>query len=309
MKNLLILLLLFTGVVSAQTKKQQSEDLSITPLVEGTLLLPKAEEKPPLAIIIGGSGPTDRDGNQQMLVNNSLRFLAEGLYNKNIATFRYDKRIVKQMKLGSIEEKNVRFDHFIDDAIAILDYFKKDPRFSKIFIIGHSQGSLVGMVAAKNKADGFISISGAGQGIDKVIIDQLGQQAPGLVNNATTAFAELRENGETDSYSPGLASIFRKEIQPFISTWMQYDPQVEIAKLNIPVLILNGDNDIQVQVSEAELLKEAKPDAQFEIIPKMNHIFKEVEGNALENSKTYNIHNLPVMPALIDSISNFIKKQ
>lgn len=308
MKYSFIIFLFLFGIVSSQNKKYPGEDLSITSLVDGTLLVPKTTEKPPLAILIGGSGPTDRNGNQQMMVNNSLRFLAEGLFQKNIATFRYDKRIVKQMKRGSVQEKNIRFDDFIDDAIDVLEYFKKDQGFSKIFIIGHSQGSLVGMVAAQRGADGFISIAGAGQEIDDVIIDQLANEAPGLVDNARTAFDDLRANGMAYNYSPGLASIFRKEIQPFIFTWMQYNPQEEISKLDMPILIINGDKDIQVQVSEAELLKDSKPEAEFKIIHHMNHIFKKIEGNTLENSKSYNIYNLPVMPELIDDISDFIKK-
>lgn len=308
MKYSFIIFLFFFGIVTSQNKEYQGEDLAITPLVDGTLLVPKTTGKLPLAIIIGGSGPTDRNGNQQMLVNNSLRFLAEGLYEKKIATFRYDKRIVKQMKQKTVQEKNIRFDDFIDDAIAVLEYFKKDQRFSKIFILGHSQGSLIGMIAAQNGADGFVSIAGVGQEIDDVIIDQLISQAPGLVENARTAFDDLRTNGVALDYSPGLASIFRKDIQPFIFTWMQYNPKEEIVKLNMPVLIINGDNDIQVQVSEAELLKDSKPDAAFKIISNMNHIFKEIEGkNSLENSKSYNIYNLPVMPELIDTISHFIK--
>lgn len=304
----LIFLLVFGIIATAQNKPYNSEDISITPLIDGTLLTPETNGKIPLAIIIGGSGPTDRNGNQQMVVNNSLKFLAEGLYKNGIATFRYDKRIVKQMKLRTVNEKNIRFDDFIDDAFAILKYFKKDQRFSKIYIIGHSQGSLVGMMAAQSGADGFVSIAGAGQEIDDVIVDQLAKQAPGLVDNARTSFDDLRANGVAYNYSPGLASIFRKDIQPFIYTWMQYDPKVEIAKLNIPVLIINGDKDTQVQVSEAELLKNAKPDAEYIIIPKMNHIFKEIEGNDLENSKSYNIYNLPVMPELVEVISSFIGK-
>lgn len=307
MKHTFLIFLFFGIIATAQNKKYNSEDLSITPLIDGTLQVPEANGKLPLAIIIGGSGPTDRNGNQQMVVNNSLKFLGEGLYENGIATFRYDKRIVKQMKNRTINEKNIRFDDFIDDAIAILEYFKKDEKFSKIYIVGHSQGSLVGMIAAQSDADGFVSIAGAGQEIDDVIIDQLAKQAPGLVDNARTSFDDLRANGVAYNYSPGLASIFRKEIQPFIYSWMQYDPKVEITKLNIPVLIINGDKDTQVQVSEAELLKNAKPDADYLIIPKMNHIFKEIEGNDLENSKSYNIYNIPVMPELINTVSDFIK--
>ena len=308
MKNLLIIFLFLFGIASAQNKKYNPEEINITPLIEGTLIVPQIDKKPALAIIIGDSGPTDRNGNQQMMENNSLKFLAEGLYANNIASFRYDKRLVKQMKLRSLNEKNIRFDHFNDDAVAILEHFKKDGRFSKIYIIGHGQGSLVGMVAAQNGADGFVSIAGAGQEIDDVIVAQLAEQAPGLVDNARTSFDDLRANGIAYNYSPRLASIFRKELQPFIFTWMQFDPQIEITKLNIPVLIINGDKDIQVQISEAELLKNAKPDSQYEIIENMNHVLKEIEGNDLENSKSYNIYNLPVAPKLITVISDFIKK-
>ena len=98
MKNILIIFLLLFGIASAQNKKYNSEELNITPLIEGTLIVPQTDEKPALAIIVGDSGPTDRNGNQQMMVNNSLKFLAEGLYENNIASFRYDKRLVKQSK-------------------------------------------------------------------------------------------------------------------------------------------------------------------------------------------------------------------
>lgn len=309
MKKFLLILISFLPLLSwSQPKKFNAEDLSITPLIDGTLLVPEEQGKMALAILIGGSGPTDRNGNQQMVVNNSLRFLAEGLYENGIATFRYDKRIVKQMKKRTIDERNIRFEDFIDDAIAVVDYFKNDPRFSKIVIVGHSQGSLVGMVAAQRGVDGFVSIAGTGQEIDDVIVDQLKNQAPGLADSARTAFDDLRANGVASNYSPGLASIFRKEIQPFILSWMQFDPKEELPKLQCPVLIINGDKDIQVQVSEADLLHQAKPEAEFKIISKMNHIFKEIEGNDLENSKSYNIYNLPVMPELIAVVSTFIKK-
>lgn len=307
MKPLSLLLLLFCFTTFAQDNFN-SEELSINPLIDGTLLVPQPDKVQPLAIIIGGSGPTDRDGNQQMMKNNSLRFLAEGLYQKDIATFRYDKRIIKQIKSGKVDENDIHFGDFIEDAEEVLKYFKEDQRFSKIYFIGHSQGSLIGMVAAQEGADGFISIAGAGQEIDDVIVDQLTQQAPGLAQNARDALDDIRATGVSHNYNPALASIFRKEVQPFIFSWMQYDPKEEIAKLKIPVLIINGDKDIQVAISEAEILHTAKPDAEYQIIPQMNHIFKQVEGNALENSKTYNQYDLPVMPQLVELIATFIKK-
>jgi hypothetical protein len=307
MKTKWIVIFFFcVGLVNAQSSKFISEDISISPLIDGSLLRPPSSEKLPLVIIIADSGPVDRNGNQQMMENNALRFLAEGLYASNIASYRYDKRIVKQMKKRILVEKDVRFDDFIQDAVEIINFFKKSDEFSKIYLIGHGEGSLIGLIAAREGADGFISIAGAGQSIDEVIVEQLAKQAPGLKDSALEAFDDLRVNGVAVNYSPGLASIFRKDLQPFIRSWMQYDPRAEISKLDIPVLIINGDKDLQVDVSEAELLREAKPDAQYHIIPTMNHIFKKIEGNDLENSKSYNQYNLPVMPELLESISSFI---
>jgi len=306
MKNILyILLFFFFGKAIAQTDNFTSEEIKINELIEGTLLLPDTE-RPPLVILIAGSGPTDRNGNQAMQKNNSLKFLAEGLYKENIATFRYDKRILKIMKMGKIDETKIDFDHFVEDARDILNFFKNDNRFGNIILLGHSQGSLVGILAAIDGADGLISLAGAGQAIDDVIVAQLEKQAPGLKDNARQSFDDLRVNGVAQNYSPGLASIFRPSIQPFIFSWMKYDPAKEVAKLDIPVLIINGDKDLQVHVSEAEILHAAKPDSKLKIIENMNHIFKEIKGNDLENQKSYNEYNRPVMPQLIEAIRDFI---
>lgn len=307
MKYILVTLLFVFNLSIGQTPQQDSKDISVSPFIDGTILVPKNIEKPPLAIIIGGSGPTDRNGNQQMMENNSLRYLAEGLYKNNIATFRYDKRIVKQMKDRTVNEASIRFDDFIEDAVAVVNYFKRSNSFSQIYIIGHSQGSLVGMVAAQEGVDGFISIAGAGQPIDKVIIDQLGNQAPEMKDNAILAFNDMRKNKTTDKYSPLLASIFRPSLQPFMYSWMKYDPALELAKLTTPVMIINGDNDMQVAVTEAEILKSVKPTETFYIVPKMNHILKQIDGDMMENQKSYNDYKQPVMPALIESITGFIQ--
>lgn len=308
MKAITYLFLIFSTVLIAQDTSYNAEEISVTEIIDGTLLVPESDTAIPLAILIAGSGPTDRDGNQPVMKNNSFRFLAEDLYKKDIATFRYDKRIVKQIIDRKVKEEDIRFDQFIEDATDVLNYFKEDERFSKIYIIGHSQGSLIGMVVAQKGADGFISVAGAGQTIDAVVIEQLAVQAPGFQENAIQAFSDMRSTGISNDFHPALASIFRKEIQPFMLSWMLYDPAEEITKLDIPVLIIQGEMDLQVKISDAEMLKEAKPDADYILIPKMNHVLKEVGDMNLENQKTYNIPNLPVIPELIDIISDFIKK-
>lgn len=282
------------------------KDLKVSALLEGTLYLPDSVNQPPLAIIIAGSGPTDRDGNQPMMKNNSLKYLATGLAAQGIATFTYDKRSVALLKKGQLNEADVQFDDFILDAKSIVAFFKRANEFSKIVLIGHSQGSLIALKAAKQDVDALVSIAGAGQEIDDVIVDQLEIQSPGLKDNARQAFDDLRVNGVAKNYSPLLASIFRPSIQPFIANWMQYNPQELIASLDIPILILNGTRDIQVAVSEAEKLKEAQPNASLILIENMNHILKEVPEDVLENQKTYNNPSLLIIPQVVTEITTFI---
>jgi pimeloyl-ACP methyl ester carboxylesterase len=117
----------------------------------GTLLMPKAAGPVPLAVIIPGSGPTDRNGNSPLIpgANNSLKLLAEGLAAHGIASLRYDKRGVGASAASNIKEADLRFSNSADDAAAWVDRLRQDPRFSTITIIGHSEGSLVGMLAAQ----------------------------------------------------------------------------------------------------------------------------------------------------------------
>jgi len=309
MKNIITLLVTFVFVFGyAQEKAYTAEEITLTNLIEGTLLLPHTETQVPLVIIIQGSGPTDRNGNQPNMKNNSLKYLAEGLAENNIATFRFDKRLVKMAQQGRLKEEDINFNDFIEDAIAVMEHFQEDDRFSNLVIAGHSEGSLVGMIAANNGADAFISIAGAGQQIDNVIVEQLRRQTPELADEARKNFDELRETGAVKNFSVMLSSIFRKSVQPFIYSWMQYNPKTEIARLNIPVLILNGTEDIQTDVEEARKLHQAKPLAEMYLIEGMNHVFKEItKGDTIENAKSYNEPQRPIMPELVEKITVFIK--
>lgn len=300
------LFLLYNSFFYAQDNIFSIQQLSINQHIDGTLLLPNEKEKPNLIIIIAGSGPTDRNGNQNFLKNNSLKKLAERLTENGIATFRYDKRIVKQIRQGNVDP-NISFDDFVTDAISVLKYFKLKDNFNKVYIIGHSQGSLVGILAAKEGADGFISLSGAGKTIDEVIINQINKTAPMFTKDAARVFSILKKGDTTEDYPIALESIFNKEVQPFMTSWMQYNPQDEIKKLQIPILIVNGSKDLQVSIEEAHLLKAAVPNAQIEIIEKMNHILVPIEGNNLENSKSYNESFRTLSIKLIDAIVKFIK--
>ena len=305
-QKLIILSLLINITVFAQDDLFRVQELAINEWIDGTLLTPEDNSKSVLGIIIAGSGPTNRDGNQNFLKNNSLKKLAEGLSSQGVATFRYDKRIVKQIRKGKVDN-NMMFDDFVTDAISVIDYFKGKNNFSKIYVIGHSQGSLVGMLAAKDRADGFISLAGAGQSIDAVILEQIEKTAPMYTEDSKKTFAILKLNKTTENYPPALASLFEITIQPFMSNWMQHDPQKIVKELNFPILIINGTKDLQVSVEEANLLKEASTNAELIIIENMNHILFTIDGDNLENSKSYNEAFRKINPSVIDSILSFIK--
>ena len=284
----------------------KSQDIEVNQFIDGTLLLPNDITKPNLVIIIGGSGPTDRNGNQNFLRNNSLKKLAEALSNNQIATFRYDKRIVKQIRTGNID-RNIMFDHFVTDAISVINYFKTKNTFNHIYILGHGQGSLVGMLAAEDNADGFISVGGVGQSIDNVILEQIEKTYPVYSNEAKSVFNSLRNGQKTKEYPAELASVFNMEIQSFMMNWMQYNPQEEIKKLQMPILIINGTKDLQVDFKEATLLHEANTNSTMKLIENMNTVLVPIEGDNLDNSKSYDETFRKISPQLIQEITDFIK--
>ena len=309
--NKYILSFLFLLAVQAgfaQNGDYKEEEIKINEFTEGTLTNPSTGEVENLVILIQGSGPTDRDGNQSMAKNDGIKKIARRLAENGIASFRYDKRIFKMQEL-KIEEKDLRFDDFVKDARDILIYFQEKGQYKNLIVAGHSEGSLIGILASKDHANAFISLAGAGEPIDNIIVEQVNKMAPQLGQNARTAFNEIKEKGQTTNYNPMLESLFRSSVQPYMYSWMQYDPSEEIKKLDIPVLIINGTSDIQVEEKQAELLHNAKEDSKLVLLEDMNHIFRKVESDdRLVNTKSYNEPARPLHPELIAVITKFIKE-
>ena len=310
MKKLLFALLLVVPIAtfSQNTPLFTTENIAINTLLKGALYTPiKQTNSTSLVILIAGSGPTNRDGNQFGMTNNSLKLLAESLVKNGIAVYSYDKRIFAQMASGKLDEASLSFDNFIDDAKAVVLYFKNQKKYHSITIAGHSEGALIGMVAANGNADAYISIAGAGRPIDKVLLEQIGKQAPFLKEEVEKNLATLKSGNTFELKNQMLASLFRASVQPYMISWIKYHPQNEIKKLQIPSLLINGDKDIQVSVQDAQLLQQAKPDAQLQIIPKMNHIFKIIQGDDAENKASYTNPELPICTELTSIITTFIR--
>lgn len=289
---------------------QKEENITLTTKtgnIEGTLLFPEKENNVPVALIIAGSGPTDRDGNNPYMKNNSLKMIATGLSENGIATLRYDKRGIAKSKDAGLQESDLRFENYIDDAKHWVELLKKDKRFNQVVVIGHSEGSLIGMIALQQtNVDKFISIAGVGRPAADILRTQLAGQPPVVLDAALPIIDQL-EKGDTIAEVPQmLNALFRPSVQPYIISWFKYDPQIEIAKLKIPILIIQGTTDIQVNVDEAELLKKANSKAELKIIEGMNHILKEVEIDRQKNIQTYSQPDLPLKEELINIIFKFI---
>ncbi len=310
MKRIIIFISLYLLAVSGvfaqsgTTVKLQTE----TGTLEGTLLIPNVRHPVPVALIIAGSGPTDRNGNNPMMINNSLKMLAEALYQNGIASLRYDKRGVAASKSAGMDESNLRFGFYIQDAIGWVNFLKQQKKFSEIVVIGHSQGSLIGMIASQQEGVAkYISLEGVGEPIDQLIRKQLKSQ-PAFVLEKSTPILDALSHGHTvDSVPPILNALFRPSVQPFLISWFHYHPQKEIAKLKIPVLIVQGTTDIQVSVSDAKNLDRANPKAKLVLIPGMNHILKDAPANRQQNIQTYTQPDLPINKELVKVVVDFIK--
>jgi pimeloyl-ACP methyl ester carboxylesterase len=323
MKNLFSVLaflmtVLVTNQLAAQSKAgahfTESETVLKTSTgdISGTLTVPQKARKSPVVLIIAGSGPTDRDCNSPMgIKSNAYKMLAESFAENGISTLRFDKRGIAKSKAGALNESGLRFETYISDAVGWINMLHKDKRFSKIFVLGHSEGSLIGIVAAEQTAvSGFISVAGAGSPADTILRGQLKKVLPPQLIDESNKILDTLRNGKTVSrVNPVLLSLFRPSVQPYMISWIKYDPAIEIKKLKIPVLIVQGTTDIQVSVDDARLLKAAKPDAKLLLIDNMNHILKESEADRQKNIATYSNPELPLKKGLVEELVSFIKSK
>jgi len=277
--------------------------------LEGSLLVPASSVKMPVVLIVAGSGPTDRNGNNPSMENNSLKLLAEGLEENGIASLRYDKRGVGRSRAAGVEEKDLRFEHFVEDVESWIDFLKADDRFSSIVVLGHSEGSTLGMIASNRPiVSKFISVAGPGFPAGEIIRKQLGAQSPFILKVASPLLDTL-EMGDTLTNPPiQLYSLFRPSVQPYMISWLKYNPQEEISTLYKPILIVQGTTDLQVSVADADTLAAANSNATKLILEGMNHVLKLSEADRTKNLATYSDPNLPLKEGLMEALVAFIKE-
>lgn len=313
MKLLLRCLLLLLIAPLAWAAPAEEEVKLKTPKGElaGTLLLPERFGfDRSVVLLLPGSGPTDRNGNSGLLrgENNSLKLLAESLAGQGIASLRIDKRGVGASRAALKSEKDLRFTTYVDDARAWLHKLETDSRFSHVWVIGHSEGALIGSIASQEEPiSGFVSLCGAGHKAAETLTRQLTERANDERLPRKLAILKSLEKGKVLSVTePDLQMLFRPSVQPYMISWFQFDPSAELAKLKVPVLIVDGGADLQVNSGEADLLAAAVPEARRVTIPKMNHVLKLVSGDQAANIAAYSDPSLPAAPALTEELLKFL---
>lgn len=277
----------------------------------GTLTLPEREGAVPVVLLISGSGPTDRNMNQgQTLKTNSFLMLAEALAKQGVASVRYDKRGVGKSS-NALGTSDLVFDDFVDDAILFIAKLKADERFSNVIVLGHSEGSVIGSIAAiKERPSAFISLCGPASSILELIREQL------KVNLASENLAianEVLDSLKMDkrvnrALPPGLNQLFHPSVQPYLISSNKYNPAKVMSELVVPILVVGGDADIQVNTHETERLGESASKAECKIIHQMNHVLKEAPVDRKKNLQTYYDPALPLHTELVPALLDFIKK-
>jgi putative alpha/beta hydrolase family protein len=313
--RLIILFSILSLSVTVRAMEEQSVSLDTpTGKINGKIGLPDAK-KPPIVLLIAGSGPTDMDGNTNSggfsMKNNSLKLLAEGLAQRGIATLRFDKRGIASSSAATKKERDLRFEDYVTDVQGWIDRLSEDSRFSDVFVLGHSEGSLIGMLASVDnpKVKGFISLAGAGRPAYDIIEEQLSGQPAEVRHLVKSINDSLKAGKEVSNIPMGLMTLFRPSVQPYLISWYRYNPQEVIAKLRQPVLILQGDKDVQVSEEDAKLLKQSLPKAQFQILKDMNHVLKTCESVDMQvQQATYANPDLPVQEDLLITIEKFVKR-
>ena len=317
---LLLALPLFACTNKIETNPSTAQALTPEPTqlktatgtLQGTLLMPSDIEPLQAVLIVAGSGPTGRDGNSALLPgkNDSLKLLAEALAERGIASVRYDKRGIAESTDAGYDEAALRFDTYVEDATAWTQQLKADERFASVTVLGHSEGSLVGMLAVqRSDADRFISVAGAASRASDLLREQTSGQLPPELQAESEQVLTALEAGKTTADVPdALSALYRPSVQPYLISWFNYVPAQEITKLNVPTLIVQGTTDIQIRVEEAQMLGQAKPEATVRVIEGMNHVLKPVPANLVQQQSSYTDSSLPLAPTLVEEIVSFIEE-
>lgn len=283
-------------------------------ILPATLTLPRDAAGPlTVALIVAGSGPTDRNGNTlgTSFRSNMLAQLAWGLAEHGLASLRYDKRGAGA-RSSNEDPRTLTMDLYRDDVVAAARYLRADPRFEHVVLIGHSEGAgLVAMAAnAGAPADAVVMMAGTGRRLTAVLHDQLANSLDSAtVAAADSAFARYLQGEDVVDAPAAIGPLVNPAIRPLMRSMAAYDPPAEVARLRKPLLIVHGGMDLQITDPDFAALTAARPDAQQLLIPAANHVFRAVsERSAPAQMPAYTDPRLPIVPELVPGLAAWIER-
>lgn len=290
-------------------EQQVSIDGGLAPL-HGTLTIPSGSAPVDAMLILPGSGPTDRNGNFPGATNNSLLLLAHDLGANGIASLRIDKRGVGESAKAAPPEQDLRLTTYVDDAVKWATFLAAQKNIRRVFLLGHSEGALIATLAAEQKpVAGLVLIAGAGRPAPILLREQLAAIGPigPLQEQAENILKKLEAGQTVADVPPELAALFRPSVQPYLISWFKYDPVRELSKLSIPTLIVQGSNDLQVSITDAQRLVSARQGINYLVVDNMNHVLKTAPADRAGNTRLYAVPDAPLAPGLSSGIAEFVR--
>jgi uncharacterized protein len=273
--------------------------------IDAVLTIPPGVERPPVALLIAGSGSTDHDGNGPQIKPATLKKLSEQLLARNIATLRYDKRGAGGWKAEFGRPEDFRFKDYVDDAVLLVNFLRGSGKFSRVVLVGHSEGGLVAILAAQRvPVDRLVLLATAARRQGDLLKAQLEKQLkPEVFAAIAKAIDDIMAGQIVDPLPPGL--VIPPSMQPCIASAFTEDPIGPLKRIEAPTLIVGGGRDHQVARLDFVALSAAAPAAKTLWLADMNHVLNDVSDEA-DDLAAYSQSERPLDGVLIDQIASFI---
>jgi alpha-beta hydrolase superfamily lysophospholipase len=269
----------------------------------------------PLIILVSGAGKTDRDGNNVDVPGktDTLKQLASGLRERNVGTLRYDKRGIGEAYKLENPGQMTSFSQHIQDLARVIEFAAELPRRGRLILAGMNEGAwmasaALGLLSPEVQVDGLIMLDASGISPMELLKQSLDSLSKELESKALEAAETLVKTGNLINVPPDLQDFFSPARAMWLSTWLAFDPIATLKTVKIPVLLVYGSSDVQVDWKAFSKLAETKPEAVVRIVPNMNYVLKEVHSED-ENYAAFTdpAYKIPVL--LVDLIASYAKAQ